>query len=590
PVTNTITVKTGGFQVLKGVPASPGIAIGKAFVFTHGKLHYDKTRVEPDAVEREVARFEKALAGVQQELSRMRARTASGSGKDLAGAYEAQIAMLDDPAVKNDVVAKIRSEGMNAETAVAEVMSGYRGIFHALRAAYLRERAAELKELEYRLQRHLLGASSMAQPVLTEDSVVLAKDLTPSETIQVGLNRMIGLATERGGRTSHTAIMARNLDIPSVVGLGPFLSGVGDGDTVILDGSRGLLIINPDEATLADYRRREETYRAYKRELQALQDLPAETGDGCKIELLANIDHPGEVTGALANGAGGIGLFRTEYLFMGRLDAPGEEEQYQEYKKAAESMKGRPVVIRTLDIGGEGNYFCLPLPAEPNPFLGWRGIRLSLELKDIFKTQVRAILRAGAHGKVRMMFPMVSNLSEWHKAKSVVEEAKRELAAEGAAFDRDMETGLLVEVPSVALTVDLFAPHVDFFSIGTNDLVQYTMAVDRGNEKVSSLYQSLHPAVLRLMAGVLEGARKAGKEVAVCGEMAGEPLATVLLLGLGFTALSCGVGVLPEVKKRIRSVTMPEAGGIAGKALNFATSGEIRRFLEGEMRARRLYF
>lgn len=576
--------------MLKGVPASPGIAIGKAFIFTHGKLHYDKTQVATGAVEREVARFELALSGVQLELSKMRARTVSDSGKDLADSYETQMAMLDDPAIKNDVLAKIRGESVNAEAAVAEVLNSYMGIFHALRAAYLRERVTELKELTYRLQRHLLGSNHLTQPTLTEDSIVLAKDLTPAETIHIGLNKMLGLATERGGRTSHTAIMARNLDIPSVVGIGPFLPRVREGDTVILDGSQGTLIINPDEATLADYRRREETYRAYKKELQALQELPAETVDHHRVELLANIDHSGEVAGALANGAGGIGLFRTEYLFMARLEAPDEEEQYQEYKKVAESMGRRSVIIRTLDIGGEGNYFSLPVPAEPNPFLGWRGVRLSLELKDIFKTQIRAILRAGAHGNVRMMFPMVSNLSEWQKAKAVVNEAKKELAAGGALFDSQMGVGVLVEVPSVALTADLFVPHVDFFSIGTNDLVQYTMAVDRGNEKVSALYQSLHPAVLRLMDRVAEEARKAGKEVAVCGEMAGEPLATVLLAGMGIDTLSCGAGVLPEVKKRIRSVTMQEARGITRKALTFATAGEVRKFLESEMRARHLYF
>lgn len=431
---------------------------------------------------------------------------------------------------------------------------------------------------------------NLPQPALTGERVVLAKNLTPADTLHIGRSKMLGLAIEGGGRTTHTAIIARNLDIPAVVGLGPFLSQVRDDDTVIVDGSQGVLIISPDEGTLRDYRRREETYRAYKEELQSLHDLPAETRDGKRIQLLANIDHPGDVNGVLAHGAGGIGLFRSEYLFIAMNQTPDEEEQYQEYKKVAEAMGRSSVVIRTLDAGREGNYLCPLMPPESNPFLGWRGIRLCLDSKDLFKTQIRAILRAGAHGKVKMMFPMISNLVELRRAKAIVEEAKKELAAEGRDFDRNMEIGVLVEVPSVAITADLFAPHVDFFSIGTNDLVQYTVAVDRGNVMVSKLYQSLHPAVLRLIRRVIDEARIAGKEVSVCGEMAGEPMATVLLIGMGVDTLSCGAGVLPEVKSRIRSVTMQEAREIAKKALSFDTSGEIRKYLEGEMRSRRLYF
>lgn len=573
----------------KGVAASPGIAIGKAFIYRPGKLFFEKKQIGTESVENEVVRFEQALAGVQQELSRMHARTLSEIGKERAAGFQTQLAMLDDSAFKNDVIAQIRG-GINAEAAVSEVFDGYRDLFKALRDPYLRERASDLKDIGYRIKRHLLGAGASVRPGLDEESVVLARDLSPTETIQIGRSKMLGLATEGGGRTSHTAIMARSLDIPAVVGLGQFLSQVSDGDTIIVDGSQGAMIVNPDEKTLAEYRSREATYRTYKLELQGLQDLPAETKDGPKVLLLANIDHPAEAAGALQNGAQGIGLFRTEYLFMGREEPPGEEEQYLDYKKVAETTGGKPVVIRTLDVGGDNTLFCLPVPGESNPFLGWRGIRLSLDFKDLFKTQLKAILRAGAHGKIKIMFPMISNIVELRRAKDVVEEAKRELEAEGKAFDRKMEIGVLVEVPSVAVTVDMFAPEVDFFSIGTNDLVQYTMAVDRANEKISSLYQSLHPAVLRLIRQVVEVGRQSGREVSICGEMAGEPLATILLIGLGLKVLSSGFGILPEVKKRIRSVSMAEAREIARKALQFATSGEVKKFLEGEMKARNLYY
>lgn len=573
----------------KGVAASPGIAIGKAFIYRPGKLFFEKKEIGPESIESEVARFEQALVRVQQELSRMHARTLAEVGKDRASVFQTQLKMLEDNAFRSDVIVQIRG-GVNAEAAVSEVFKGYRDLFKALRDPYLRERAKDLKDIGYRINHRLLGVGASLRPGLDEESVVLARDLSPSETIQIGRAKMLGLATEGGGRTSHTAIMARSLDIPAVVGLGQFLSQVQDGDTIVVDGSQGVMIVNPDEKTLAQYRSREATYRTYKQELQGLQELPAETKDGRSILLLANIDHSEEIAGALQNGARGIGLFRTEYLFMGREDTPGEEEQYQEYKKVLEAAGGRPVVIRTLDVGGDNTFYSMPASNEPNPFLGWRGIRLSLDFKDLFKTQLKAILRSSSHGKVKIMFPMISNLMELRRAREVMAEAGRELEAEGKAFERKVEIGVLVEVPSVAVTVDLFAPEVDFLSIGTNDLVQYTMAVDRANEKVSSLYQSLHPAVLRLIRQVVEAGRQAGKEVSICGEMAGEPLATVLLIGLGLTVLSGGSCILPEVKKRIRSVTMREARDIAQKALQFPTSGEVKKFLEGEMKARNLYF
>jgi len=574
--------------VLKGVAASPGIVIGKAFVYHPGKLFFEKVQIGPESVEKEVARFEQALAKVQQELSRMYARTVSEVGRGRASGFQIQLEMLEEPTLKEEVISRIKG-GVNAEAAVSEVFSDYGGLFRVLRDPYLRELVEDLQDIDYRIKRHLLGASDSLKMGLDKESVVLARDLSPSEIIQLGRSRMLGLATEGGGRTSHTTIMTRSLGIPAVVGLGPFLSSVRDGDIVIVDGSQGVMIVNPDEKTLAEYQRREANHRAYKQELQGLQGLPAETGDGQNVLLLANIEHPAEVDWALSNGAQGIGLFRTEYLFMGRDEYPDEEEQYQDYKKVVEVMGGKPVIIRTMDVSGDNTVFRLPALREANPFLGWRGIRFSLDLKELFKTQLKAILRSGVHGDVKVMFPMISNLMELRRAREILEEAKGELKVEEKAFDPGMKVGILVEVPSVAVTADLFAPEMDFFSIGTNDLIQYTMAVDRANEKVSSLYQSLHPAVLRLIRQVVEEGRRARKEVAICGEMAGEPLATVLLVGLGLRVLSSGSGILPEIKKRVRAVTMVKAREIAEKALQFATSGEVKKYMESEMKALNLY-
>lgn len=568
----------------KGVAASPGIIIGKAFVYHPGKILLENKQIEMDSVDSEVVRFEQALSNVQQEFARMHARSLRGRGRGKGPGFQAQLSMLDDPTFKSDVIAEIRG-GTNAETAVSEVFNGYIDLFRALRDPYLKERAADLKDIGYKIKRHLMGNSESVRCNLEEDSIVLARDLSPSDTLQMGRSKIIGMATEGGGRTSHTSIMARSMDIPAVVGLGPFLSEVQDGDCIVIDGSQGVILINPDDKNLSHYKKRMEAYRSYKNELESLRNLPAETRDGHQITLLSNIDHPVEVAGAIDNGSQGVGLFRTEYHYLGREEPPGEEEQYLDYRKVAEDARGAPVIIRTIDIGGDNAVFFLPASNEANPFLGWRGIRMSLDLIEVFKTQLKAILRASAHGKIKMMFPMVSNLDELRWAKEVLAQAKRELEAEGKEYECNIEIGILVEVPSVAITIDLFVNEVDFFSIGTNDLVQYTMAVDRNNEKVSSLYEPLNPAVLRLIQQVVDVGSKANKEVSLCGEMAGEPLTTVLLVGMGLNVLSTGPSIFPEVKKRIRSVTMAEAREIARKALQFSTASEVRKFLEVETRS-----
>lgn len=568
----------------KGVAASPGIIIGKAFVYHPGKILLENKQIEMDSVDSEVTRFEQALSNVQQEFARMHARSLRGRGRGKGPGFQAQLSMLDDPTFKSDVIAEIRG-GTNAETAVSVVFNGYIDLFRALRDPYLKERAADLKDIGYKIKRHLMGFSESARCNLEEDSIVLARDLSPSDTLQMGRSKILGMATEGGGRTSHTSIMARSMDIPAVVGLGPFLSEIQDGDCIVIDGSQGVILINPDEKNLAHYKKRMEAYRSYKNELESLRFLPAETRDGHQITLLSNIDHPVEVAGAIDNGSQGVGLFRTEYHYLGREEPPGEEEQYLDYRKVAEDARGAPVIIRTIDIGGDNAVFFLPASNEANPFLGWRGIRMSLDLIEVFKTQLKAILRAGAHGKIKMMFPMLSNLDELRWAKEVLAQAKRELEAEGKEHECNIEIGILVEVPSVAITIDLFVNEVDFFSIGTNDLVQYTMAVDRNNEKVSSLYEPLNPAVLRLIQQVVDVGRKANKEVSLCGEMAGEPLTTVLLVGMGLNVLSTGPSIFPEVKKRIRSVTMAEAREIARKALQFSTASEVRKYLEVETRS-----
>ncbi|NNG66294.1 phosphoenolpyruvate--protein phosphotransferase [Caldanaerobacter subterraneus] len=566
--------------MLKGVAASPGIAIGKAFLYTKEKVTINVEKIEESKVEEEIAKFRKALEVTQEEIKKIKEKALEEFGKEKAEIFEAHLMLTSDPELIEGVENMIKTELVTADNAVNKVIEQNASVMESLNDEYLRERAVDLRDVGNRIIENLLGVKSVNLSDLEEEVVVIARDLTPSDTATMKKEMVLGFATDVGGRTSHTAIMARSLEIPAVVGLGNVTSQVKAGDLVIVDGLEGVVIVNPDEKTVEDYKSKKESYEKKVERLKQLKDLPAETPDGKKVMLAANIGTPKDIASALANGAEGVGLFRTEFLYMDRNSLPSEEEQFEAYKEVVEKMGGRPVTIRTLDIGGDKELPYLGMPKEMNPFLGYRAIRLCLDRPDIFKTQLRAILRASAYGNVQIMYPMISSVEEVRKANSILEEVKAELDREGVKYDKEIKVGIMVEIPSAALTADILAKEVDFFSIGTNDLTQYTLAVDRMNEHVKEYYQPFHPAILRLVKMVIDAAHKEGKFAAMCGEMAGDPLAAVILLGLGLDEFSMSATSIPEIKNIIRNVEYEKAKEIAEKALNMSEAKEIQKMME----------
>ncbi|AAM25475.1 Phosphoenolpyruvate-protein kinase (PTS system EI component in bacteria) [Caldanaerobacter subterraneus subsp. tengcongensis MB4] len=566
--------------MLKGVAASPGIAIGKAFLYTKEKVTINVEKIEESKVEEEIAKFRKALEVTQEEIEKIKEKALKEFGKEKAEIFEAHLMLASDPELIEGVENMIKTELVTADNAVNKVIEQNASVMESLNDEYLKERAVDLRDVGNRIIENLLGVKSVNLSDLEEEVVVIARDLTPSDTATMKKEMVLGFATDVGGRTSHTAIMARSLEIPAVVGLGNVTSQVKAGDLVIVDGLEGIVIVNPDEKTVEDYKSKKESYEKKVEGLKQLKDLPAETPDGKKVMLAANIGTPKDVASALANGAEGVGLFRTEFLYMDRNSLPSEEEQFEAYKEVVEKMGGRPVTIRTLDIGGDKELPYLDMPKEMNPFLGYRAIRLCLDRPDIFKTQLRAILRASAYGNVQIMYPMISSVEEVRKANSILEEVKAELDREGVKYDKEIKVGIMVEIPSAAVTADILAKEVDFFSIGTNDLTQYTLAVDRMNEHVKEYYQPFHPAILRLVKMVIDAAHKEGKFAAMCGEMAGDPLAAVILLGLGLDEFSMSATSIPEIKNIIRNVEYEKAKEIAEKALNMSEAREIEKMMK----------
>ncbi|MBE3579947.1 MAG: phosphoenolpyruvate--protein phosphotransferase [Caldanaerobacter subterraneus] len=566
--------------MLKGVAASPGIAIGKAFLYTKEKVTINVEKIEESKVEEEIAKFRKALEVTQEEIKKIKEKVLEKFGKEKAEIFEAHLMLASDPELIEGVENMIKTELVTADNAVNKVIEQNASVMESLNDEYLKERAVDLRDVGNRIIENLLGVKSVNLSDLEEEVVVIARDLTPSDTATMKKEMVLGFATDVGGRTSHTAIMARSLEIPAVVGLGNVTSQVKAGDLVIVDGLEGIVIVNPDEKTVEDYKSKKESYEKRVEGLKQLKDLPAETPDGKKVMLAANIGTPKDVASALANGAEGVGLFRTEFLYMDRNSLPSEEEQFEAYKEVVEKMGGRPVTIRTLDIGGDKELPYLDMPKEMNPFLGYRAIRLCLDRPDIFKTQLRAILRASAYGNVQIMYPMISSVEEVRKANSILEEVKAELDREGVKYDKEIKVGIMVEIPSAAVTADILAKEVDFFSIGTNDLTQYTLAVDRMNEHVKEYYQPFHPAILRLVKMVIDAAHKEGKFAAMCGEMAGDPLAAVILLGLGLDEFSMSATSIPEIKNIIRNVEYEKAKEIAEKALNMSEAREIEKMMK----------
>jgi len=569
-------------KTLKGIAASPGVAIGRAFLLDSEEMSIQKKPIRDSAIPKEIARFEEALTRTRAEILGIRDKISHEMGQEHGDIFNAHLLVIEDRALIEEVIERIKKEKFACEFILAEVLKKYVQSFLKIDDEYLRERVSDITDVGKRVIRHLVGTQRASLSDLKEKVIVIAYDLSPSDTAVMHRKNVVGFATDIGGRTSHTAIMAKSLEIPAVVGLEAVTHHIKDGDTLILDGIQGVVIIDPGPSELQKYKQEQLRFQEFSKGLKKFKDLPCVTQDGRYVELSANIELPEETLSVLSHGADGIGLYRTEFLYMNRSDLPLEEEQYQAYKKVLKEMTPKPVIVRTFDLGGDKFLSHLEMPHEMNPFLGWRAIRFCLARPDIFKVQLRAILRASAHGKMRMMYPMISGVGELQEANRLLEEARNELKARKVAFDDKMEVGAMIEIPSAALTCDILAPHVDFFSIGTNDLIQYAIAVDRINEKIAYLYEPAHPAVLRLVKMIIETGHNKKIWVGMCGEMAGDPVLTPVLLGLGLDEISTSPVMLPEIKKIIRSMTYEESKKVAEHVLSLSTGVEVVDFLKKE--------
>lgn len=568
--------------MIKGIAASNGIVIGKAFVVNDSKLELPRYAISPDKKDEELARLHRAMTKTQDQLTGIRDSLAAKAGDEEAAIFDAHLMILEDPMLADTITEKI-AQGSNAEAAVYDAGETYASMFDAMEDDYMRGRGADVRDISNRWVNNLLGVETETLAHLREAAVVFAHDLAPSDTAQMDRNKVLAFVTEIGGRTSHSAIMARSLEIPAVVGVGE-LGAVSSGDTVIVDGCSGQVVVNPSPAVLAEYQEKKEKFNQRRAQLQELKDLPAQALDGKTFELVANIGTPNDVDAALANGAQGVGLYRTEFLYMDRADIPSEQEQYLAYRKVLEAFGQEPVIIRTLDIGGDKELTYLKMDKELNPFLGNRAIRLCLANPEMFKVQLRAILRAGVMGNPWIMLPMVAIPEEVRQTRVLLRQVEAELEAEGAEFTRDYKLGIMIEIPSAAVQADHFAQEVDFFSIGTNDLIQYTCAVDRMNQNVSYLYDPFNPAVLRLIEYVISSGHKYGKFVGMCGEMAGEPLATPLLMAMGLDEFSMSASSIPQVKAIIRSLDTYRCRELWEQAKKYTDGKQIRQLLETELK------
>lgn len=536
----------------KGIPASKGYAIGHAVVKDHIEVIITERLIEDIQAEKE--RFYKAIEVSKTQIMDIIVKTAKELGEDKAEVFQSHIMILEDPELVSAVEDIIQSSKVNCEKALEDVIQGYLAIFESMDDEYMRERAADIKDISGRLQGNLAGGKPSAVESLKVDTIIVAHDLTPSDTAQLDRSKVIAFLTDIGGKTSHSAIMARTLEIPAIVGLKDITVSVKDGDLLIVDGTQGIVIINPSSEEIKEYKEIKEKFEKDREALKTLKDVKTITKEGKFIEIAGNIGSPEDVNKVIENGGDGVGLFRTEFLYMDRDNMPSEEEQYTSYKYVLEKMKDKPVVIRTLDIGGDKKLSYLEMPEEMNPFLGYRAIRLCLDRKDIFKPQLRALLRASVYGNLKIMFPMISSLSEIEEAKSILSECRDELTREGFAVKSGIEVGIMIEIPAAAVMAEELAKHVDFLSIGTNDLIQYTLAADRMNEKVSYLYDPGHPAVLRLIKMTIDGAHKAGKWCGMCGEMAGDETYIKVLLEYGLDEFSMSASAILNAKKTILSI------------------------------------
>ncbi|HEA3965535.1 TPA: phosphoenolpyruvate--protein phosphotransferase, partial [Staphylococcus aureus] len=546
----------------------------KAYLLVEPDLTFDKNEKVTD-VEGEVAKFNSAIEASKVELTKIRNNAEVQLGADKAAIFDAHLLVLDDPELIQPIQDKIKNENANAATALTDVTTQFVTIFESMDNEYMKERAADIRDVSKRVLSHILGVELPNPSMIDESVVIVGNDLTPSDTAQLNKEFVQGFATNIGGRTSHSAIMSRSLEIPAIVGTKSITQEVKQGDMIIVDGLNGDVIVNPTEDELIAYQDKRERYFADKKELQKLRDADTVTVDGVHAELAANIGTPNDLPGVIENGAQGIGLYRTEFLYMGRDQMPTEEEQFEAYKEVLEAMGGKRVVVRTLDIGGDKELSYLNLPEEMNPFLGYRAIRLCLAQQDIFRPQLRALLRASVYGKLNIMFPMVATINEFREAKAILLEEKENLKNEGHDISDDIELGIMVEIPATAALADVFAKEVDFFSIGTNDLIQYTLAADRMSERVSYLYQPYNPSILRLVKQVIEASHKEGKWTGMCGEMAGDETAIPLLLGLGLDEFSMSATSILKARRQINGLSKNEMTELANRAVDCATQEEV---------------
>lgn len=561
-------------KLIKGIAASDGVAIAKAYLLVEPDLTFDKNEKVTD-VEGEVAKFNSAIEASKVELTKIRNNAEVQLGADKAAIFDAHLLVLDDPELIQPIQDKIKNENANAATALTDVTTQFVTIFESMDNEYMKERAADIRDVSKRVLSHILGVELPNPSMIDESVVIVGNDLTPSDTAQLNKEFVQGFATNIGGRTSHSAIMSRSLEIPAIVGTKSITQEVKQGDMIIVDGLNGDVIVNPTEDELIAYQDKRECYFADKKELQKLRDADTVTVDGVHAELAANIGTPNDLPGVIENGAQGIGLYRTEFLYMGRDQMPTEEEQFEAYKEVLEAMDGKRVVVRTLDIGGDKELSYLNLPEEMNPFLGYRAIRLCLAQQDIFRPQLRALLRASVYGKLNIMFPMVATINEFREAKAILLEEKENLKNEGHDISDDIELGIMVEIPATAALADVFAKEVDFFSIGTNDLIQYTLAADRMSERVSYLYQPYNPSILRLVKQVIEASHKEGKWTGMCGEMAGDETAIPLLLGLGLDEFSMSATSILKARRQINGLSKNKMTELANRAVDCATQEEV---------------
>jgi len=563
----------------KGIPASPGIAIGPAHIYDEEKYIVPEYDISPENIESEVKRFKDALKRTGKELLSLQKKFLKKVRDSKMDFFKMHLLVLQDPYLEKEVVDYIIEYKKNAEKSLYEVMSKYIENMAALEDKYISERVSDIYDIGKRIMRNLIKKRRQSLADLENPVIVVARDLTPTDTAGLNREKIIGFATDLGGRTSHTAIVARALEIPAVVGTQDMIRTVSEGETVIIDGIRGEAIINPDDKTLREYKTAQSVFKKFSEDLRKIQHLQAITLDKKYIKIAGNIEIREELDTVIVHGGEGVGLFRTEFLYLNRQDLPSEKELYEVFKEAVTKMNPYEVVFRTLDVGGDKIGGSIKISEEQNPFLGYRAIRFCIENIDIFKTQLRAILRASYYGEGDIMFPMISSIDEIRRIKSILEKTKAELKKEGKHIKEDIKFGAMIEIPSAAITTDIIAKEVDFLSIGTNDLVQYTLAVDRNNSKISYLYDPYHPAVLRLIHNVVQSAHKYKKPVHICGELAAEPMATILFIGMEVDELSMSAIAIPEIKKIIRSIKFSDAKNIVNKVLKFETSQDVKQTL-----------